>query len=258
MSNQLLLRRRFSGAKGGRPNYLKFTAQEDGCTVNIYNKAAPTNPQYTYPLEYSLNGGDFVPYTYGNYYDHNDITFNNGDTIEWRRAIGYGSNELSVGKTDFYRFEVHGSVICTGLITSVLRYDGIVQSISDGGLYGIFAVYNDTNLVCQIMLPDTLVDIGERAFASGGSLNGIITIPESVSNLGAQCFYNSSHISAFILLPKTPPVYGSGALVNNTQNLAPIYVPYSSDHSILAAYQSAWSGSANNIYELDENGNIPE
>lgn len=66
---------------------------------------------------------------------------------------------------------------------------------------------------------------------------------------------NGAHIIIRATTPPTlagtNPFYGSA--------LSAIYVPYSSDHSILEAYKTAtnWSSFSSKFTELDENGNIP-
>lgn len=109
--------------------------------------------------------------------------------------------------------------------------------------------FNGYSNLIYIELPTTLTTIERNNFRPANGMNLPTNVvfrgatPPSID--GGSCFV----------------YYGSGAFRNNTA--AKIYVPYSSDHSILQAYQNN-SGFANiisrgiNIYELDEDGNIPQ
>ena len=79
-------------------------------------------------------------------------------------------------------------------------------------------------------------------------------VPEHITSLGYSV--NSSGLRELIMYPTTPPTATS---FSNWSADLKIYVPYSPDHSVLAAYKAAtgWIGFTNQIYELDSNGNIP-
>ena len=70
-----------------------------------------------------------------------------------------------------------------------------------------------------------------------------------------------SAITKMVVLATTPPtISASSTAFNNWTITHKIYVPYSSDHSILAAYKADanWSAQEANIYELNQDGTIPE
>lgn len=92
------------------------------------------------------------------------------------------------------------------------------------------------------------------SFADCKSLTSVV-LPQTLAVVGAYSFLNDTSLAQIISLPTVPPTLREGAIPNNTD--LKIYVPYSSDHSILAAYQSSWSSFASKIYELDANGNVP-
>lgn len=77
----------------------------------------------------------------------------------------------------------------------------------------------------------------------------------SVGNTIIGSRINGAHV---IIRATTPPTL-SGANPFYGSNLSAIYVPYSSDHSILEAYKTAtnWSNFSSKFVELDVNGNIP-
>lgn len=90
-----------------------------------------------------------------------------------------------------------------------------------------------------------------------------VVLPSTLTSMGRQQFWNCTSLKTVKILATTPPSVGGANFYNCGD--AKIYVPYSGDHSILAAYQNVWgqnSGALSNdvprLAELDENGNIPE
>ena len=272
MSNTLLMRRR-AMMVAKRPDYLRFTAEEDGCSVAIVKQGNIAN----IPLEYALNKGAFLNYTYGTI-----ITIDSDEFVEFRRKNGYEDNKFSVGTAAFYYVQSSGTLVQTGMITTLLDWHGNITSVSS---YAFSHFLENGSITGQLVLPDNITEIGDGAFSSCKKITGKISfpsgmtsigywafqyckpsenivIPSSVTSIGNGAFQN--HISGqsyrfnFIVLPTTPPSGVSNtSFTTNPQNK--IYVPYSADHSILDSYKAAsgWSSYANSIYELDENGEIP-
>ena len=93
--------------------------------------------------------------------------------------------------------------------------------------------------------------ISQGAFAYQSNI-AKATIPSTVTSIGAQVFNNCIGLKELHLKPTIPPTLSNtnaipnGGVVNLT-----IYVPYSADHSILDAYQTAsnWSTFASKIVE---------
>lgn len=81
----------------------------------------------------------------------------------------------------------------------------------------------------------------------------------NVTNCNNYSFSYCSNLRQVIFTQQTPPVVSGNISLYNTNNSIKFYIPYSADHSVLAAYQAAsgWSAVASKIYELDENGDIP-
>lgn len=80
-------------------------------------------------------------------------------------------------------------------------------------------------------------------------------LPSTLTLVHFETFWYSP-IDTFVFLATTPPTCKG---VNRLRSTAKVYVPYSADHSILDAYKTAsnWSSVASQLYELDEDGNIP-
>ena len=86
-----------------------------------------------------------------------------------------------------------------------------------------------------------------------------ITIPASLSAMGASFFNQAECITEFHMLATTPPTLQNTNAFNSVSYMngaggRKIYVPYSADHSVLTAYQTAtnWSTYASYIVEEDE------
>ena len=101
----------------------------------------------------------------------------------------------------------------------------------------------------SISLPSTLQTIGSYSLGDQRRLTHI-TIPAQVTTLSSNAFYNSPMIREYHFLPVVPPSIQSNTF-SGIGGSAVIYVPYSSDHSILNAYKTAtnWATHASKIVE---------
>jgi surface protein len=84
-------------------------------------------------------------------------------------------------------------------------------------------------------------------------LHGSITIPSSITQIGTYFFRDTRSLYEYHFLSTTPPALANTNAFSNMTDYdgKVIYVPYSADHSILAAYQSAtnWSTYASYMQE---------
>ena len=121
---------------------------------------------------------------------------------------------------------------------------GNLTSIVDYG----FASCSALNL---ITIPSGVTNIGGSAFTNVDSLQSVV-IPSDVTTIGGYAFSNCFNLYSVIVLPTTPPTLSNSNAFSTSQKK--IYVPYSSDHSVLAAYQSAsnWSTYASIMEELPQ------
>lgn len=121
---------------------------------------------------------------------------------------------------------------------------------------------NGTAIV-NLVIPNDVSIVKDDAFARYNFQT--IELHSGVTQVGKQAFSYSRTIEKVISRAPTPPVvtakgrYDVEFLDYNSGNLK-IYVPYSSDHSILNAYKVAygWSTYASQIYELNPDGSIPQ
>ena len=77
-----------------------------------------------------------------------------------------------------------------------------------------------------------------------------VTIPSVVTSINGKMFSNT-RLSRIYLKPTEPPTLSNTNAFPNTDTETVFYVPYSADHSILEAYQSAtnWSSFASKMQE---------
>ena len=119
-------------------------------------------------------------------------------------------------------------------------------------------LYINNEEVVNIIVPNDITYIRNHIFYY---CKGIVSVDmhSGVTSIGNSAFRYCSALKTLIIRRETPPTLGSDVLTGTNANLK-IYVPYSSDQSILHAYQAAtnWSSYSAKMYELDENGNIPE
>ena len=84
-----------------------------------------------------------------------------------------------------------------------------------------------------------------------GSLIKKFTIPATVTTLQTDCLIYNYFLEELHILPTTVPTMNNTRALNGLSSNAVIYVPYSEDHSILEAYQTAtnWSTFASYMQE---------
>ena len=148
-----------------------------------------------------------------------------------------------------------------------------LESIGTGSFYNL-------GLVKELVLPDNCTSIGRTSFFTVTRLTNLklpenietlpyifnavvslekVVIPASVTSIDS-IFNNALVLHDAVLKPTTPPTLTSGVFGRFAPTDLRIWVPYSSDHSILNAYKAVtgWSARADYIFELNEDGTIPD
>lgn len=119
--------------------------------------------------------------------------------------------------------------------------------------YGLTGIAGSAYQYCyslqNITIPDTVTGIGNYAFITCYSLTSVI-IPESVTSMGIHAFNNCNGILEYHFEGTEPLSLASTNSLGVSSDTI-IYVPYSSDHSVLDAYKAAtnWSTYASQIQE---------
>lgn len=108
---------------------------------------------------------------------------------------------------------------------------------------------NNTNLK-YLHLAEGMPVISATMFYGCSSLT-TVTIPSTITTIGSNAFSACTSLSVVHVLPTVPPSLGSAYVFSNNATNRIIYVPYSDDHSIITAYQSAtnWSNYASAMQE---------
>ena len=100
-------------------------------------------------------------------------------------------------------------------------------------------------------IPSSTTQIMNYAFQYCYALASI-TIPSSVTSIGDYAFNSCFGMREYHFEPTTPPTLSDTNAFTNIPSDCKIYVPYSSDHSILEAYQTATNWSTYASYMIEE------
>lgn len=92
-----------------------------------------------------------------------------------------------------------------------------------------------------------------------------IVLPSTITSVGPQLIQGCSALRTLVCYATTPPSVGTNAFrTGGSTRVVTVYVPYSADHSVLAAYQAAtgWAipGAGSGLkefIELNQDGTIP-
>ena len=114
-------------------------------------------------------------------------------------------------------------------------------------------LFQNTYCLNEVLLPLTLTTINSQAFSSCYALKEI-TLPATVTTIGNSIFTDCFSLERLNILATEPPALGNATITSNAATSFKIYVPYSSDHSILTAYKTEtnWSAWADYIEEMEE------
>lgn len=112
------------------------------------------------------------------------------------------------------------------------------------------SLFYDCHSLTSIAIPSGVTKINSGTFYYCYSLTSI-TIPSGVTSIDTNAFNNCRGIATYYFKPTTPPALTNTNTFSNIPSDCVIYVPYSADHSILNAYQTAsiWSNYASYMQE---------
>lgn len=144
------------------------------------------------------------------------------------------------------------------LSTAFLRGTGYTEFHSLPNLTRITATsaFGGTNFT-HFYFAEGLQTIGNYLMNSQGKWL-YIDFPSTLTSIGTVAFDRSGTNPVIVCRATVPPSLGVNSWIGTNSGLK-IYVPYSSDHSILDAYKAAtnWSAKASKMYELNQDGTIP-
>ena len=119
-----------------------------------------------------------------------------------------------------------------------------------------------TNCIKNLTVKGTFTSIPSNSLIGFNGTNCYRNIwieSPNLTTFNGDAFRNMSAIETIVVNVNTPPSLTGSNVWGNTNSTFKLYVPYSSDHSILNAYKqtSKWSSRASQIYELTSDGKIP-
>lgn len=210
-------------------------------------------------------------------------TFRGNDNIVYFNELKYFTGLTSLSAEAFYDCHYLKEVTLPTTVTiigsyafryatrlSILIHDGVENAEAGDIILPYLTGFGASNAIFQeayaIKNAKNLGSITATPYQVFYKCSNLVSIvlPATVTSIGGQLIQNTG-VMTIVCYATTPPSVGSNAFrTGSTTKRVTVYVPYSADHSILAAYQSApgWSGNGygtglKQILELDENGNIP-
>ena len=103
-----------------------------------------------------------------------------------------------------------------------------------------------------VRIPGTISKIPASCFGYMIRLTEV-TIPSSITTISNKAFERNTHLNKVVFKSTTPPVLEGSAVFDFVSQKCYIYVPYSSDHSVLNAYKTATNyPSASNFIYMEE------
>lgn len=139
---------------------------------------------------------------------------------------------------------------------TALRYvdmSSLIGALAETGFEG--------NTALETVLAEGATSFGPRNANRSGFDNSPlkdIYFGENLTFIGTRLFSYCSSLEKIIIKAETPPELGSYCMPWYNENYK-IYVPYSEDHSVLAAYQadSGFSAYSSKLMELNQDGTVP-
>lgn len=165
---------------------------------------------------------------------------------------------------------IEGTVVIPSSVTTIdggalsyLGYDGNGIDFYYRASYDLTGTNSRMNRMKlkKLVVESSITTIGPSYFRSDQAELKTLTyvdLPSTITTISDAAFYGQP-LETFIIRATTPPSLYNNAALNSRTTTINIYVPYSTDHSILNAYKSAtiWSNFASRINELNPDGTIP-
>ena len=248
-------------AKGGTAPAAQTIEGLAGAISGI--KSAPTTPYMEAEYVAVENGGGTSHYIKrAKLYNHTAIYMNEFTVQEHLQNLDFSdasNNITAIEQQAFYQALVDGLVLpntisilgpacfAVAYITT-LTIPPLVTVLPDEAFTYIQPVYNTETgeeLPINIILPQNLTKIGERCFERASIKQ--ITIPDTVTEIGNRAFLACMQLESITCLSATPPALGTDALYTDTAGFT-IKVPAAS----VAAYKAAdgWKDYANYIVAM--------
>ena len=131
--------------------------------------------------------------------------------------------------------------------STALKEINIPNTVTSIGTY----TFNGCRCATEVHIPTSITQIGQCVFQNCISLSAVI-VPSNVATIGANAFNGCAGVLEYHFQKTSPPTLSNISAFNQIRSDCKMYVPYSSDGSILNAYKTAnnWSNFA--TYMLEE------
>jgi hypothetical protein len=171
-------------------------------------------------------------------------------------SVSIPDSVTSISVYVFYNCYSMSSIIIPDSVTSIASYAFYncysLSSISipDSVTELWSNVFQNCYGISSISIPDSVTSLKSNVFQNCYGISSI-SIPDSVTSIESNAFQNCYGISEYHFARTTPPTLVSTSAFTGIVADCVMYVPYSEDHSILAAYKAAsnWSTYANYMQE---------
>ena len=167
------------------------------------------------------------------------------------------SGVTSIGNYAFVQCCAMLSISLPGSVTGIGNYafnygyalpsvtlPGSMTSISD-------YMFRTCSSLTSVTIPSGVTSFGSYALGNCTSLASVI-IPSSVTSIGTYAFNGCYGLGSIIFKPTTPPSVSNSNAFGNMSTDCKIIVPYSADHSVLAAYKAASNYPDDEVYTYEE------
>ena len=245
-------------AKSGQTGQLIYPDGFASAVAGI--KKAPTTPYMEAEYIAVEDGGDTSHYIKSaKIYNHTAIYTKefSGQTQLQNLDFSDASNNITAIESNAFEYALVNGLVLPNTISvlrpacfgtayiTTLTIPSLVTVLPDYTFTYIQPGYNTETgeeLPINIILPQNLTKIGNSCFE--GALIKQITIPDTVTEIGERAFFFCRQLESITCLAATPPALGTDALNTDTAGF-PIKVPAAS----VAAYKAAtnWSSYADHI-----------
>ena len=210
----------------GSANAYKAAEHWSDYAADIVEEAEPT-PAANQIWYTSTDGNIVKPSRTGAF----GVAIQSNTYTDGKGVITFDGKVTEIGVSAFEGYDNLASIILPNSVTSI----------------GSHAFHGCDNLV-SVTIPEEVTTIGHYVFQGCENLMSL-TIPESVKTIGNGAFVVCDKLAVVYCKPSTPPAGGEEMF--SSSPISKIYVPASSDDSILNAYKTAtgWSIYADLIAE---------
>lgn len=253
-----------SSVGGNELPYFTLTAIQDNSSIALNQNGTPND----IPLEYRVNNGAWLPYTYGDV-----ISLNEGDNVQLRNSTDTVFYGFGTSSNDFCQFVMTGQVNASGNIMSLLDKSCESLTLGSRAFEKLFSgcgslvnylteipanstQYNYSSLCFEFMFLNCENLVKAPRIRMQGTHNQYAQMFSNCSSVishhvftvtGAVVFSNNNSCESLTIDSETPPTIANNTITGLKADCI-IYVPAAS----VDAYKAAqyWSARASYIQAI--------